>query len=215
MTGAVLCFGDSNTWGASPFGAGRQAERWPVLLCAHLAPHGIGVIEEGLRGRTTDIDDPAMLGRSGAAWLLPCLISHQPVDTLVIQLGVNDLKDRYARSVPDVVVALERLVALARALPCEGPDDRLPRVVLIAPPPLGPRDAAFAPAYRQADAKSAALGPAVVEAAARLGVDCVDARAILPAAGGDGVHLGPEGHRALAALVAARIIGADPGRAGT
>jgi lysophospholipase L1-like esterase len=54
----VLCYGDSNTWGRLPDRSGRYAvdERWTGQL-QKLLGDDYYVIEEGLGGRTTDLDD--------------------------------------------------------------------------------------------------------------------------------------------------------------
>ena len=49
------------------------------------------MIAEGLNGRTATIDSPIAEGRNGLPYLLPCLHSHLPVDSLVIYLGTNDV----------------------------------------------------------------------------------------------------------------------------
>ena len=60
---AILCFGDSNTWGRNPIGSSRfnSSQRWTGKL-----QDGLGkdfyIIEEGLGGRTTDCENP---GREG------------------------------------------------------------------------------------------------------------------------------------------------------
>ncbi|MBE7201578.1 MAG: hypothetical protein INR70_27760, partial [Parafilimonas terrae] len=59
----ILAYGDSNTWGAVPQpqrGAGGRfplAARWPGVLRDRLGA-GHWVVEEGLNGRTTCVDDP-------------------------------------------------------------------------------------------------------------------------------------------------------------
>lgn len=59
----VLCYGDSNTWGADPAGPIRFAldVRWPGVMRRALGPD-YWVIEEGLNGRTTVWDD--QIGRA-------------------------------------------------------------------------------------------------------------------------------------------------------
>ena len=85
----ILCFGDSNTWGQNEdkgFG-----ERYPVNVrwtgrLQQLLGTDYYVIEEGLGGRTVDLDDPRpeKPGRNGFDYFLPCFISHSRVDLAVI-----------------------------------------------------------------------------------------------------------------------------------
>lgn len=129
----VLCYGDSNTYGWIPVAGGRfpRDVRWPGVLAAQLGD-GWHVIEEGLGGRTTIFDDPILPGRNGKTYLEPCLLSHEPVDVVVIALGTNDLKVRFAASAADIArgVAVLAEVALATA----------PKVLALGLPTLGPLD---------------------------------------------------------------------------
>ncbi len=133
----IVCFGDSNTHGMDPVSGERipREVRWPGVLREQLGP-GHEVIEEGLNGRTTVLDDPASPGRAGAAYLGPCLWSHAPVDVVVIMLGTNDLKTRFGCDAPTIADGAGHLVALARRS-LAGPGETPPGVLLVAPPPLG------------------------------------------------------------------------------
>ena len=88
MTRTVVCFGDSNTHGADPSGAGRLPRdvRWPRVMERALGD-GYEIIEEGLNGRCTVWDTPTDKGRNGLTYLYPCLISHAPVDLVIIMLA--------------------------------------------------------------------------------------------------------------------------------
>ena len=59
----IVCYGDSNTYGADPASGKRYAPdvRWTGVLQAELGL-GYRVIEEGLSGRTTNLDDIRRLG---------------------------------------------------------------------------------------------------------------------------------------------------------
>ena len=92
----IVCFGDSNTHGycADPKdcadGGDRfnENERWTCLLQKTLGDEYL-VLEEGLSGRTTVFDDPLHECMSGLDYITPCLMSHEPVDLLIIMLGTN------------------------------------------------------------------------------------------------------------------------------
>ena len=95
----IVCFGDSNTHGycAEPWdcadGGDRfnEAERWTCLLAKHLGEDYL-VLEEGLGGRTTVFQDPLTEGLCGIDMIFPVLMSHEPVDLLILMLGTNDSK---------------------------------------------------------------------------------------------------------------------------
>ena len=87
----IVCFGDSNTHGYCAMNDGRfdENERWTCFLQKNLGEDYL-VLEEGLSGRTTCFNDPLFEGLSGLDYIYPCLMSHEPVDLLVIMLGTND-----------------------------------------------------------------------------------------------------------------------------
>ena len=130
----IVAFGDSNTWGYDPATGGRfpRAQRWPSVLQRELGAE-FEVIAEGLNGRTTVHDDPIEPYRNGADALPPCLMSHAPVDFVIIALGCNDLKKRFSVSAFDIAEGAGRLIALARAYG-QRSDARPPKILLIAPP---------------------------------------------------------------------------------
>ncbi len=136
----ILCFGDSNTHGycATPQGCADQngrfneEERWTKLLQTALGDDHL-VIEEGLSGRTTVFDDPLHGGLRGLDYLPPCLMSHQPIDLLVIMLGTNDTKERFGASAPCIGLGMRRLVELANTIPCWR---TTPNILIVSPPPI-------------------------------------------------------------------------------
>jgi len=209
----IVCFGDSNTWGYNPASGGRYpaAERWVGVLATALeakSPGAFSVIAEGQNGRTTVWDDPFEGPKNGSLYLLPCLESHKPVDLLVIMLGTNDLKHRFGLSAWDIAHGAARLVEVAQAS-AFGPGDRPPRVLLIAPPPVG-RLSNFAGMFEGAAETSKGLSEAFAAVAAELPCDFLDAGRVVRSSDRDGIHLDPEGHRALGNAVAERVLVALP-----
>jgi len=114
----VLCFGDSNTYGTKPDRSGRYEahQRWTGILQQQLG-EDYYVIEEGLGGRTTDLDhfNPQKPSRNGFEYFKACLDSHAPLDIVIIMLGTNDLKTVYDRSARDVAQALKQYPEYVRA----------------------------------------------------------------------------------------------------
>ena len=50
----------------------------------------------------------------GIETVYTCLMSHEPVDLLVIMLGTNDTKERFAANAPAIAVGMERLLLKLR-----------------------------------------------------------------------------------------------------
>ena len=108
MIRTLLTYGDSNTHGTPPiitpglYARYGPADRWPTVAAGVLGP-GWSLVEEGLPGRTTGLEDPIMGAHmNGQAGLRMALESHGPVDVLTIMLGTNDLKTRFAPSVAKI-----------------------------------------------------------------------------------------------------------------
>ena len=138
----IVCFGDSNTHGycADPSdcadGGDRfnEDERWTCLLQKALGQDYL-VIEEGLSGRTTVFPDPLQESMSGLDAIYSCLMSHEPVDLLIIMLGTNDAKERFAANAACIGFGMERLVAKAKTV--EAWRGGKPNILVICPPHIG------------------------------------------------------------------------------
>jgi lysophospholipase L1-like esterase len=202
----IVCYGDSNTHGYNAATGGRfpKSVRWPGVLAARLA--GVAdVIEEGLNGRTTIWDDPFVDGRNGREYLLPCLRSHAPVDVLVLMLGTNDLKTIFAHPAHDIASGVASLVDIAMASGA-GPAGTAPRVLLVAPPRLGPdTETSDLWGFGEARAASEQLPRMYRLVAESSGAAFLDASVL---AGGDpldGVHLDPAGHDVLGRAISAAV----------
>ena len=136
MQKRILCFGDSNTWGYIPTG-GRYDEhtRWPMRLGELLGP-GYAVVEEGFHGRTCVMDDPVEGGfKSAVRYLPPCLMSHNPLDQVLVMLGSNDAKRRFGLTPMTIGQSMAQVV---RTIKSYGADElgNPPHIVIIAPPPF-------------------------------------------------------------------------------
>ena len=133
----VLCYGDSNTWGADPATSTRfdRDIRWPGVLQKALGA-GYHVIEEGLGGRTTVWEDPIEGHKNGKEYLIPCLATHSPLDLVIIMLGTNDLKVRFSATAQDIAAGAGILVDIVyKSGTVKNP--KTPKVLLLVPPPLG------------------------------------------------------------------------------
>ncbi len=206
----IVCFGDSNTHGycAEPFdctdGGDRfnEDERWTCLLGDQLGDDYL-VLEEGLGGRTTVFQDPLTEGLCGIDVIFPVLMSHEPVDLLIIMLGTNDTKERFGCNAECISVGLERLVAKAKSVECW--KGGKPKLLLVAPPHIldglyeGPFGGIMGSGCPQ---KSRELAHFYKAVAARRGCAFLDAEGIAEFNKTDCMHLTSKGHRNLAAKLA-------------
>ncbi len=194
----VLCFGDSNTWGYVPGSDGERfpwETRWPGALQAELGG-GYRVLEEGLNGRTTLLENPLKPYRNGRDYLIPCLETHRPLDLVVVFLGTNDLCDRYALPAIDIARAAASLADIARQ------SEGNPRSLLLGLPRLG---AGLDEEMQGAAAKAAELPRCFREAAAELDLPLLDLSEVVAYVDEDGIHLDADGHRAVARAVAQAV----------
>lgn len=136
MKKMIVCFGDSNTHGYCSETGGRfsDAERFPCLLQRYLGDAFL-VREEGLSGRTAVFEDPLFEGLNGLTSIFNCLMTHEPVDLLVIMLGTNDTKERFGCNAENIAKGLERLVNKAKAA-AGAWRNGTPNILLIAPAPI-------------------------------------------------------------------------------
>lgn len=204
----IVCFGDSNTHGYRAQDNGRfdENERWPRLLEQYLGEDYL-VLEEGLSGRTTCYDDPIHEGLSGLSCIHACLMSHEPVDLLIIMLGTNDTKERFGSSAACIALGLKRLAAKAMAVECW--KDQKPNILIVTPKNIDPEYAQTevgATMGRGCAEKSAGLGPEYEKVAALLGCHYFDANDVVAENNHiDYMHLTKEGHAALAKALAEKV----------
>jgi lysophospholipase L1-like esterase len=200
----IVCFGDSNTWGYDPATRTRFPSdvRWTGVLQRTLG-NGYKVIEEGLNGRTTNVEDPMQPHRNGLTYLPPCLESHMPLDLVTIMLGTNDLKARFGRSGSDIAEAAASLAGVARTLPV-GPDGGGPKVLLITPPPVA-KLTAFAEMFVGAEEKSRRFGQHFRTVAEWHAAPVLDAGDVIRSSDLDGIHFEADEHRKLGEAVAREV----------
>lgn len=201
----VLCYGDSNTWGQNDDKnfAGRYPAnvRWTGQLQNTLGD-AFYIVEEGLGGRTTDLEhyDPAKPSRSGFTYFVPCLISHGPLDWVIIMLGTNDLKVQYNRSAAEIADALGEYI---RRVKSELPDTR---ILLVSPIHIDDTAPKFTEYYHGTyDAasvqKSKELAGTIQRLADKTGALFFDASTVAKA-GKDGIHFDEPSHGRLAKSLA-------------
>lgn len=206
---SVLCYGDSNTWGAAtvarPDDRYGPDERWPGVLRAELG-QGWLVIEEGMNGRTTVSDDPVehYPDRNGRTYLPSCLYSHRPLDVVAIMLGTNDLKARFNKSPWEIAQGVGALVDIVKGAAC-GRGGGTPEIVVMCPPVVLDRLPSHAEMFDGAPAKSRELARTYAAMAADRGVRFFDAGTVIRSSAHDGFHLDPDAHAALGRAMASVV----------
>lgn len=204
----ILCYGDSNTYGTAPMAhldddrRFTHGERWVSIMRAALGADW-WVVEEGLPGRTTVLDDPIEgIYKNGLTYLTPCLESHRPVDIVTIALGTNDLKARFGMPAGDIAAGAGILVeTVKKALATFG---QSAKVLLIAPPPIL-EVGCLADMFAGGAVKSQAFGTHYKAVAARLGVGFLDAGAVIGSSRIDGIHFDLPEHQKLGQAIAAAV----------
>lgn len=204
----ILCFGDSNVWGRS----GASIERYPInvrwtgILQKRLG-NDYEIIEEGLRSRLTDFDDddPLFPGRNGLAYLQPCLESHNPLDIVILWLGINNFKARFNQDAFMVAQSIGRLVEVVKTV-AHTPKHTATRVILISPPVVR-EEHLPSNQFTGAGKKSKHFGKYLEEIAKRLSCDCIDMAQYVHAGNVDGVHLEPDQHPIVANIMYRKIKG--------
>lgn len=109
MTKRILCFGDSNTWGYCPYEYRRMDERWTRHLDGGLDE--LEVIEEGLSGRNAVCIDTFQPEKSGFKDFKTAILTHHPLDLIILMLGTNDLKSSYHSSARFIANGIRQYVA--------------------------------------------------------------------------------------------------------
>ncbi len=199
----LLCYGDSNTWGYVPGTGDRfpRGVRWPSVLQTQLESEWL-VIEEGLNGRTTGLDDPIDSSRNGMRSLPPILSQHHPLDAILLMLGTNDLKAIFASSAGEIAGRISTLVKTSQELGRTHHGGQ-PEVVIMAPPPLGELRGEIAVEFAGGNAKSLAFAAEYRRIADSHGTPFFDVSQAVKTSSIDGVHFEAEDHLRLGEAMAA------------
>jgi lysophospholipase L1-like esterase len=204
----ILCYGDSNTWGCIPLQGPEPArrfppaQRWPGVLRRELGD-GYWIVEEGLNGRTTMWDDPLEPHRNGRELLLPTLLSHRPLDVVIIMLGTNDLKHRLNASAAEIAEGAGMLADIVAGSGC-GPDGGAPQTLLVCPPPIAQVDQ-FDDEFEGAVQKSRQLAGHFAAIADVRSCAFFDAGSVISSSDVDGIHLDEHEHARFGAAVAEQV----------
>lgn len=208
MKRRIVCFGDSNTWGYDAATAGRFPEnvRWTSRLAQQLGKE-FQVVEEGLPGRTSVMDDPLFEGLNAYTYIHPCLMSHDPIELVIIMLGTNDTKERFNLTSFNIAQGITRLSLKAKQTPVNNNGKPL-KILVIAPPPIGKGyyETEIARSMgKDCDVKSKELSSYLDDLLSNHGIDFLDLKGLVEMNKIDYMHLDEVGHKQLSEIIFHKI----------
>ena len=199
----ILCFGDSNTWGYIPGTDGKRyprGVRWTSVL-QNLLGSSYEVISEGLPGRVI-ASSKASAHKNGMSYILPCLLSHDPVDTVILMLGTNDVKHKYGFTAEDIAKNLEEKILILKNADVENKNEI--KIVIVCPPPIVEAQNGWHDLFNM-DAM-VHLQKHYRDVAVTYGCAFVNAGEYISSSPLDGIHFDEEGHKKLAEVLQGIIL---------
>lgn len=202
----ILCIGDSNTWGYNPINGQRHEKRWTKVL-ARLMPEN-EIVEEGMNGRTLLSVDPFIKERCGIAGLKMLLMSHKPIDCVVVMLGTNELKNSFECSAEYIAKGIEEFIKVIKD---EVLWDRfyVPKILVVSPVLIREELIVNGDVFGGYDEKSVResvrMAGAIEGVCQKYGVDFMNAADFAMASLVDNLHMDEENHGKLAVAMAEKI----------
>ncbi len=208
MKKRILCFGDSNTFGFNAKTEGRFDEdiRWTRRLGRGLGEE-YEIIEEGLGGRNAVCDDPLREGLNGLTYFYPCLMTHKPLDLVIIMLGTNDAKERFSFTAYNIAMGIMRLSEKVENS-MAGREGKDPLVLIVSPPPIGEKyqeKLAYLSMGRECDRKTTEMVPYLKAMAEEKGYYFLETGSSIVMGEVDHMHLDEAGHEKMAILMEEKI----------
>jgi len=206
----ILVYSDSLSWGIVPTTRKRLPfdARWPGVMEIALTGqrHRVRVIEDCLNGRRTVWEDPFKPGRNGLAGLAQRIEINSPLALVMLMLGTNDFQSMHPHTAWHAAQGIATLISAIREAPIE-PGMPIPRILVIAPPPILVPRGPIAAKFTGAAGKSAGLADAYRDIASELHCHFFDAGSVTPASAVDGIHLDADQHQRLGRSLAAFVAG--------
>ncbi|HAK46678.1 MAG TPA: hypothetical protein DCO79_12275 [Spirochaeta sp.] len=188
----VLCYGDSNTWGYNPANGLRfsEGDRWPGVLRRNLGA-GFEIIEDGKNGRRV-LGDVAEFSSS--------LGRNNPLDVILIYLGVNDICFEKDVRVDDIIDGLAKMLEIVRQNYLEI-GDAAPEVILMGAVPVN--EAQIKDCFYDIEVeKVVRYSKGLRSLASRAGCGFIETGRIIESSSLDGIHLEAGEHKKLGLFVA-------------
>lgn len=200
---AILCYGDSVTWGYNPVNDLRYEyfQTWPGVMEKSLGP-GYRVITEALCGRTTCWDLPYEPYRNAKEFLPMILESHSPLDLVIIMLGINDLMKLCGKSADESAWGMLSLVRIVMSPVFGGTP---PEILIVSPPVLGKMSALNEMAFGGMEEESKKLAGCYRAVADEAKIGFMDSNDFIKVSEVDGVHPLPDQYEILGKEIANRV----------
>ena len=139
----ILCFGDSNTYGTITeykkpillYNRYGEDIRWTSRLQKLLGTK-FNIIEEGLGGRTTIYEtetEPFCRYSNGLAYISGILMTHAPIDLVIVMLGTNDLQAKNPPDEESLGLGIERIIDEIKSIPQCGRNNQSPFILVVSP----------------------------------------------------------------------------------
>ena len=196
----IFVYADSLSWGIVPMTRDRLPfdERWPGVMENVLNASGarVRVIEDCLNGRRTLWDDPFKPGRNGLAGLAQRIEIHSPLSLVILMLGTNDFQSMHQFKAWHSSQGIATLASAIRNAPIE-PGMPVPRILVVAPPPIRAPKRPLAPKFAGGDVKCVGLAEALEQVCREQHCQFFDAATVVSSSELDGVHLDAAEHLTL------------------
>jgi lysophospholipase L1-like esterase len=193
----ILVYSDSLSWGIIPNTRKRLPfeQRWTGVMEISLNASGehVRVIEDCLNGRRTVWDDPFKPGRNGLAGLAQRIEIHSPLELVILMLGTNDFQSMHHYNAWHASQGILTLVKAIRNAPIE-PGMPIPKILVVAPPPIRKPKGHIAQKFEGGDAKCVGLAAAYQKVCDEADCHFFDAGSVISSSSIDGVHLDAEQH---------------------
>jgi len=203
----ILCIGDSNTWGFHPKDEQRIKKRWTKVL-AELMPEN-EIVEEGMNGRTLLSVDPLIPERCGIAGLKMLLMSHKPIDCVVLMLGTNELKTFFECSASYIAEGVREFIKVILD-PELWQRFNVPRLLVVSPVLIREELIINGDVFGDFDEKSVLESKLMADAISKVcneyKVDFMNAADYAKASIIDNIHMDEENHGKFAEAVKSKLL---------
>lgn len=203
-TKRILCYGDSNTWGAIPGSDYRYTKdiRWTAVLQSLLG-EGYEVISEGLCGRVLK-SNVALPEKNGINYILPATLSAEPLEWVIIMLGTNDVQDKYGLSSEDIANNLRETILIIKNAEIENKEDL--KVLIVCPPNIIETEDILTGGFKDGVNKVKELPVLYKKIAEETNSLFLDAGDYISSSAVDGIHLDADSHLKLAEVIKGIIL---------